>query len=388
MNASHARWGSWAVALLLAACAGAEQGAPAAEDVGLDAKAGDDTPVDQDSGEDAAGPAGDAADTLEPVGPVYPRDGELRLNHLRALGTHNSYHLAPEDPIPEWTYGFDPLDLQLGAQGVRQFELDVHWNPGLGALEVYHVPLLDEGTTCRLLTDCLGALKAWSDVNPGHHPLFVFIEAKDDMAWLFENDEAPQEVSLMDHHHRIDEAIRSVWPADRLLEPAEVQGDAPTLRDAILERGWPTLGEVRDHLVVVFLERGEHRDRYLQAGGSGQGPAMFVVADPGSDDEWPPHAAIFAADDPVKHGAAITAAAQAGFIVRTRADADSAAPDPADAPRLAAALASGAHLLSSDYPVAADNGYVVQIPGGQPSGCNPVSAPADCAAVDIEALRP
>jgi hypothetical protein len=52
-----------------------------------------------------------------------------------------------------------------------------------------------------------------------------------------------------------------------------------------------------------------------------------------------------------------------------------------------AALASGAQFVSTDYPVPdADfgTGYLVEIPGGMPARCNPISAPADCTPLDIE----
>ena len=39
--------------------------------------------------------------------------------------------------------------------------------------------MIDEGTTCRLLADCLKTMKGWSDANPAHQPIFVQIEPKD-----------------------------------------------------------------------------------------------------------------------------------------------------------------------------------------------------------------
>src|SRR5262245_16488950 len=73
-------------------------------------------------------PVAGCGDQQGGTGPTfdYPRDGELRLNHLQAKGTHNSYHIAPEgDLIPALEYTHMPLDVQLSSQGVRQFELDV-----------------------------------------------------------------------------------------------------------------------------------------------------------------------------------------------------------------------------------------------------------------------
>src|SRR5262245_49967547 len=59
----------------------------------------------------------------------YPMDDVLRLNHLQAKGTHNSYHIAPgSDLIPQLEYTHAPLEAQLSNQGVRQIELDVRYD--------------------------------------------------------------------------------------------------------------------------------------------------------------------------------------------------------------------------------------------------------------------
>ena len=50
------------------------------------------------------------------------------------------------------------------------------------------------------------------------------------------------------------------------------------------------------------------------------------------------------------------------------------------------ALASGAQWISTDYPVPADSGYVVTLPGVAEGGvarCNPVSSPAWCMNEDL-----
>ena len=76
-----------------------------------------------------------------------------------------------------------------------------------------------------------------------------------------------------------------------------------------------------------------------------------------------------------------------GFIVRTRADGDTVEARTGDTTKRDAAIESGAQFVSTDYPVPNpdfETGYFVEIPGGMPAGCNPISAPADCRAEDIE----
>ena len=57
-------------------------------------------------------------------------DPDLRINHLQMKGTHNSYHVEPIiSPTREYMYTHETLDVQAADQGVRQFEIDVWWDP-------------------------------------------------------------------------------------------------------------------------------------------------------------------------------------------------------------------------------------------------------------------
>ena len=64
-------------------------------------------------------------------------DDCVRLNEIQVLGTHNSYHMAPEPPVLAWLgtrardieYTHRPLVEQLSQQGIRKFELDVFADP-------------------------------------------------------------------------------------------------------------------------------------------------------------------------------------------------------------------------------------------------------------------
>ena len=61
------------------------------------------------------------------------------------------------------------------------------------------------------------------------------------------------------------------------------------------------------------------------------------------------------------------------------------APEDGDTSRLDLALSSGAHCISTDFPEPdEETGYVAAIPGGEPVGCNPRTAPAECTAEALE----
>jgi hypothetical protein len=305
-----------------------------------------------------------------PPPPAYRLDGTLRLNQIQVLGTHNSYHVAPA-PGPGLTPERDitqaPLNEQLERQSVRQIELDVHATAG-GPLAVFHLRG-DEGTTCPTFVECLRQVRDWSAGHRGHVPLFVLVEPK-------------HEVGAQVDGLAVDTEIRRVFTPDQLLTPDDVQGAWPSLREAVQQGGWPLLGQVRGKIVFVYNDEILTRSAYTAGETSLQGRAMFVYASPPS-----PIAAVASVSDARLEGARISSLVSAGLIVRTRADDSGVEARANDSSRAAAALASGAHLVSTDFPAPAPSGYVVPAPG-TPARCNPVTAPpsAACTPEDVEKL--
>ena len=302
--------------------------------------------------------------------PGYRLDATLRVNQIQVLGTHNSYHVAPVPGTaltPERDITQAPLAVQLGRQSVRQIELDVH-APAGAPLAVYHLRG-DEGTTCPTLAQCLREVREWSEGHRGHLPLFVLIEPKHELG-------APVDGLA------VDAEIRQAFRPEQLLTPDDVQGDLPSLRRAVRDRGWPLLGSARDRVVFVFTEGPANRADYTSNETSLRGRAMFVYADPSSA-----LGAFASVPDARLDGSRIASLLGAGYIVRTRADDGGAEARANDPSRAAAALASGAQLVSTDFPVPAPSGYVVAAPG-KPARCNPVNAPVNigCTPRDLEDL--
>ena len=79
--------------------------------------------------------------------PVVTQVGDLPINHFQVIGSHNSYHLLPNQQIFDslltiaQVFPDSPLELdywhesftdQLETYGVRQFELDVYNDPDGG----------------------------------------------------------------------------------------------------------------------------------------------------------------------------------------------------------------------------------------------------------------
>lgn len=348
---------------------------------------------------------------------TYPRDPELRLNHFQVIGTHNSYHLEPRPALMDYLlrrlgslaegfqYSHVPLAEQFERQGVRQIELDVFADPqgglfahraGLALIrenpeagipellvpgfKVLHVQDIDFESTCWTLVECLSEVKRWSDAHPRHMPLMVLIEAKDE--WIpVAGSVVPVRIGKRELD-ALDEEIRSVFPPERLITPDDVRGDRATLDDAVRNVGWPTLAQSRGKVMFCLDNGGLIRDAYLDEHPSLRGRVMFASAGPGEAE-----GGFVKLNDPVADFERIRDLVARGFVVRTRADADTVEARTGNTLPRDRALASGAHWVSTDYPVEDTrwgHGYVARIPGGTPARCNPISAPSDCQPTDIE----
>jgi hypothetical protein len=337
-------------------------------------------------------------------------DDCLRLNQLQVLGTHNSYHIAPEPALlaalgdrgRNADYTHRPLREQL-AMGVRQFELDVLADPEGGryaspaaqrlaaglqpvapalrapGFKVLHVQDIDYRTTCVTLVACLTELRDWSRAHPAHVPIMVLVEVKDGAPRDPDGIGFVQPLPIGPGELRaLDAEIRSVFEASHLLTPDDVRGDHATLHGAISEQGWPLLREARGKVLFALDNTGDHRMHYLEGTPSLEGRVMFVSSPPGH-----PSSAFLKLNEAMgEEGAGIRQRVAEGYLVRTRADVPTHEARSGDTTRRDAAFASGAQYVSTDYPEPSPfgSGYVARIPGAEalPARCNPVTAPSTC----------
>lgn len=310
--------------------------------------------------------------------PVYGAlDGVLRWNHVQAVGTHNSYHIEPDNVLDDsHRYTHLPLDEQLEAQRVRQLELDVHLHLTEGYI-VHHLPLVDPKTTCRRLVDCLETVKAWSDANPWHLPILVWIEPKDEIeaAADLTRTEMLRAIELPEDYDQLDAEIASVFPPSRSLTPDALRGGDASLPEALGARGWPTLGELRGKVVFALLDSGEHRARYLERSQVLEGRAMFVDSDTPQD----PFAAMFKLDNAPSRLDEVRARLGEGFLITSNTGLTG--DDEGSQAQNEASLQAGSQYLSTDYPgPREDGGPWLDLPGR----CNPVTAPAECEDGEVE----
>jgi len=366
-------------------------------------------PPDTTRPPDSTAPITEPSDSIE----------DVRLNELQVIGSHNSYHLAPEGAlragleaiVPEFAADLDythrTLTEQLEQYGIRQFEIDVHADPvgghyssrqgppvvgepaesGIAELDqpgfkVMHIQDFDFRTTCLTLVACLAEIEVWSTAHPTHVPLHIMIEIKEETVEQIAEDAdfglpdlgvdwtvpIPTTAALLTD---LENEVLSVFERDRIITPDDIRGEYTTLPEAIAHNGWPTLGASRGKVMVSLLDRGDSADLYRSGSPALEGRLFFTHAEPGA-----PDAAIVRFDDPVADADAIAEALAAGYLVRTRSDDDDT-PD-GDTSQRDAALSSGAQYVSTDVYEDVGRGFVVGLPGGAVVRCSPVTASELC----------
>jgi len=292
--------------------------------------------------------------------------GARRLDDLHWLGTHNSYHVRPEREIipgEPADYGHAPLDVQLSDQGVRSLELDT-WNAA--DFPVFHSLIIDTGSTCPTLAQCLRIVDDWLRAHRKSQPLALFVEAKTlpvstnpTVQQVTAQAAADLGITAWDAagFDRLDTLVREAF-GRRLITPDDVRGKRATLRAAVVHDGWPTAASSRGKVFVTLIGAPAELALYRQGAPSLEGRALFTNARPTD-----PAAAVISRDVPDAK-AGIDRLVANHFIVKTRADAEGVEARANDHARAAAALASRAQIVVTDYPVPdpAVGPYVVTLP--------------------------
>ncbi len=348
-------------------------------------------------------------------------EAPVRLNETQVIGTHNSYHVQADKPMlalieqfsPELRrsleYGHRPLPEQLSRLGIRQVELDIFADPkgglfanprgpkmaaalGLPAgapydpqgamrrpgFKVMHVQDVDFRSTVPTFVAGLKQIRDWSAAHPRHFPIFVLVELKDETPMPLLTKPIPFGAAELD---AVDAEILSVFQRGEILTPDDVRGSFASLPKALAKRGWPTLDAARGKVMFGMDNEGAPRDLYLKGHPALQGRMLFV-----SVAETHPAAAWMKVNDPVGDFDRIQHLVRQGFLVRTRADADTKEARANDPRQRDKALASGAQFVSTDYPEPnpAFSPYCVRFAGGIVVRTNPVNGNPKLNGKDLE----
>jgi len=349
-----------------------------------------------------------------------PLDTATRMSQIQVIGTHNSYHegiakneqslWSPEHAkwLSSLQYIHQSLTKQLN-DGVRQLELDVYADhagglyahpigpklvakAGLPAdpdfdpqhvmtqpgFKVMHIQDLDYRSVCQPFTACLKEIRTWSQAHPDHVPVYILIEPKEAvLEWVFPTTKPePMDSAAF---NALDAEIKSVFSANEILTPDDVRGNNGTLNHVVLTKGWPTLAQSRGK-AMFLLDVQKLGPIYLDGHPSLKGRVLFTNAQPGT-----PDAAFIEINTP--DAQKIADLVREGYLVRTRSDDAVQMITNATILQRDTALASGAQIVSTDYPRSepeSDTGFKVQMPDGTMMRCNPVNAPAACRSDALE----
>lgn len=348
------------------------------------------------------------------------RKDPVRINQIQMIGSHNSYHtgLAPSeaklmmqrspDRYAQLEYRHQPLDQQLSS-GIRQIELDVYADseggryadplgPKLVAqaglptdppfdpngimkrpgFKVMHVQDFDVRSTCQPFVACLQIVRQWSHAHPSHLPIFILVETKQtDLPPAYRAVTTEKFTSAT--FDALDAEIRSVFPPQELIIPDDVRGSHATLQEAVLNDGWPTVEDARGK-IIFLMDQQPVSPVYLENHLSLRGRVIFTNGVPGE-----PDCAFTEENDGTPEE--ISALVRKGYLVRTRTDIDTKEARTNSTVRRDGAFASGAQLLSTDYPASEPSqwsSYQVSLPGNATARCNPVNGPATCSNRSLE----
>lgn len=302
---------------------------------------------------------------------------------MHVLGSHNSYKLAIAEPLkkemekmrPGSVFGLEydhiPLSEQLEL-GLRKLEIDVVYDPDGGlyahpygyealknqgvevteydpegvmeqpGFKTLHVPDVDFRSNCLTFKNCLEEVRDWSAANPDHLPIAIMMNAKD--SGVYGPDfvkPLPFDSVAMDAW---DKEILEVFPREQLLLPDDVRGEFETLEEAVLTEGWPLLTEALGKVYFILDHSDRKMETYIKHHPSLKGRVMFVNAPEGT-----PEAAFMVINNPVRDQERIKEMVAKGYLVRTRADADTKQARENDYTMFEAAKASGAQIISTDY---------------------------------------
>lgn len=303
-----------------------------------------------------------------------------RINDLQLIGSHNSYKQSIGTGLmamlswlePEIAAGLDynhaTIEDQL-ALGLRVFELDLFHDPeggryaaplgrwfdpfqGLGSaeakallnapgLKVQHVQDIDFRSHCQTFRACLSIFKAFSQAQPDHLPIFISLNLKTEAIQL-PSAAVPLPFDV-DAFQSLHSDIVTTLGEDRVITPSEVQGRGTSLRSQITTHGWPPLDQMRGRFLFLIDEKPEKTAIYLKAFGE-RARLLFLSLPPEHD-----QAAILIMNHPDRTFDAIQARVREGYLVRTRADADTREARAEDTSRRQLAFDSGAQFISTDY---------------------------------------
>lgn len=302
------------------------------------------------------------------------------INEIQIIGSHNSYRRLPPSSVlieleklrpglrGKLEYEHPPLDVQLDL-GLRLLELDFYADPKGGlfsdppnfdfiqsneilpfdeealqlpGFKVMHIQGYDNFSHCLHLKDCLKVLKKWSDSNPEHTLITLTMNVKEDQ--VFDNLPKPLKfnAAILDE---LDALMISIFGKQRILRPDDVRGNNDSLREAVVNQGWPKLSETKQKFMFVLDEATPSASLVYRKNHPSLKDRVMFAQYPVEDDE----ASFMVFWDINGHEDIVSELVNKGFLVRVSSDIGTKEARLNDKSRLNKAINSGAQFIASDY---------------------------------------
>jgi len=305
------------------------------------------------------------ANPYEPVDEAHfvnfdRENSELKLNEISALATHNSYKTMPTmyisyplsvffgQRVKNGWYEMSPFTEQLN-QGYRGLELDVCCYDNKFLL--MHDPFSDWNTHSPDFELALKEIKLWSDTNPGHIPIHIMLQIRNQFSFYTYKFQTMTKERLV----AMDALIEEVF-GDAVITPGQIKGSYATLNEAVKAQAWP---KVKDSLGKVYFtilfDKPKIEKNYLDIDPTFATQQAFVFIHP--KDTPNSYSSFILADSPFEEGLADLI--DQGYILRTRIDEQF----DHSTERFQASIILGSTILSTDYPQGNqyEDGYVCKL---------------------------
>lgn len=271
-----------------------------------------------------------------------------------------------------------PMGLQLLAQqlsmplqnGLPAISPEIMNQPGY---KVLHIPDADWGSSCLTFKSCLLEVKQWSLSHPDHFPIVVIVEVKQDpYLAFFTNSFTDSVVASLGYNvtplagfepidesklQALDSEIQSIFSPEELLIPDNVRKHYATMKQAILAEGWPLIGQLRGKIIFKLAGTALAPDGrtvnsiYLSAYPKLRNAMMFLEggSKPANDYEMQ----LFISN-PLSSSqfSSIQNFVSQGYIVATKADANTTEGRNGSTTKRTQAINSGSQHISTDFPYA------------------------------------
>lgn len=173
---------------------------------------------------------------------LISKSQNLQYNNNFSIACHNCYELRLANTIEEVfpftkTIEIDIWDTRkwVGIGGRKAMTRDWY---------VRHLGIDKGNVNCcgGSFRDCLTRIKEWSDRNPNHEPITIFIDKKENWSEDYET-RKPSD---------LDNLLLSIFPREKIFTPNDLLSNQNNLKAAALSNSWPLLNSLKGKIILVI----------------------------------------------------------------------------------------------------------------------------------------